>query len=241
MTFILCQKNTKFEFNTNTETPNFLVKKSNNIIEDSILASHTWDIDNIKLAKKFIKKNTTIIDIGSNMGTFTTQLAKSYKDCTFIAIEPKRNKFLQLCSNLYINNITNTTPYRIALTDNTHKKYLTMYLRSENNKHKEKVPSASLDSLDIDGEVSLIKINAREYEVNTLMGGEGLIYNNLPVIIFESLNSCLHKKHELFAFLAKKDYFIYLLKTDNYIAVQKSKIYEYEFLSKLIFVKITLE
>jgi len=245
--------NFTFKFANNiVDEPNFIVEESEDWIENTIIKKGNWDIDTINLAKNFIEHDSTILDLGTNVGTFIVTLAKLYKYCTFIGVEAQKQKFIQLCANLYINNIKNVYPYMGAVTDKLNEKYLTMCIAKNNNNgasrlqceeiktrgntdisHEEKVKALTLDTMDIQGKVTLIKIDVEGHEFNALLGGVELIKKHLPTIIFESWDHIIHKKPQLFKFFQLHNYCIYRIKHSDYIAVHKTKINNYTCLDKL--------
>lgn len=61
--------------------------------------------------------NPIVIDVGSNIGTFATWVAKylANKNGKLYCFEPQREVFQMLCGNLAINNIFNVYAYEMAL------------------------------------------------------------------------------------------------------------------------------
>ena len=58
-----------------------------------------------------------IFDIGANIGTYTTWVAKFFKNGKVYAFEPQREVFQMLCANMAINNIFNVHAHQIGLSD----------------------------------------------------------------------------------------------------------------------------
>lgn len=56
-----------------------------------------------------------IFDIGANIGTFTTWMAKAFPSGKIYCFEPQRQVFQMLCGNAAINNLYNVYAYNIAL------------------------------------------------------------------------------------------------------------------------------
>lgn len=59
----------------------------------------------------------TIFDIGANIGTFTTWMAKVYPKGKIYAFEPQRIVFQMLCGNMSINNHDNVYAMNMGLGD----------------------------------------------------------------------------------------------------------------------------
>ena len=60
-----------------------------------------------------------VLDVGANLGDFTMAIAKRAKK--IISLEPGRNNFVLLCSNLRANSLTQVIPLNIAAHDSTEK------------------------------------------------------------------------------------------------------------------------
>jgi len=65
------------------------------------------------------RSRSTIIDVGANLGDFA--IAISRKARRIISIEPGRENFLTLCSNLNANRLNQVIPLNIAAHDSTEK------------------------------------------------------------------------------------------------------------------------
>ena len=64
-------------------------------------------------------KGSVFVDVGANIGSYSLLAAKLKKTTTY-AFEPQALNFAELCTNIYLNNLSNRiTPYNIALTDTT--------------------------------------------------------------------------------------------------------------------------
>ena len=67
-----------------------------------------------KIALKF-SNNSSILDIGANIGTFCIPVALGLPLAKIIAVEPQRNVFLHLCSNILVNKLLNVVPLNAAI------------------------------------------------------------------------------------------------------------------------------
>jgi FkbM family methyltransferase len=63
------------------------------------------------------KSDPVIFDIGANIGTFTTWMAKFYPKGKIYAFEPQRIVFQMLCGNMSINNHDNVYAMNMGLGD----------------------------------------------------------------------------------------------------------------------------
>ena len=66
----------------------------------------------------YIKRtDPIIIDVGANIGTYTTWVSQGFPKGKIYSIEPQRLVFQILCGNLAINNIENVYAHNIAFSD----------------------------------------------------------------------------------------------------------------------------
>lgn len=62
-------------------------------------------------------ENPVIFDIGANIGTYTSWVARWFKTGKVYAFEPQREVFQMLCANMAINNIFNVYAYEMGMSD----------------------------------------------------------------------------------------------------------------------------
>mgnify|MGYP006278008987 CR=1 FL=1 len=189
-----------------------------------------------------------ILDIGANMGTFTVPLAYGNPQFYFVAFEPQRMVYNQLCGNLAINMISNVEAHNFGLSKTQQEidvevpDYMTetnigaFSLDAEVRSHDDylcktkgnvqKIMLYPLDSLGIK-DIRLIKIDVEGMELDVLMGGiETIKRNNYPPILFEAWE---HKdwfaprKRELCDFLESLGYEITNMGEDNYAIYKGEK------------------
>ena len=74
------------------------------------------------ILKNFVKKNDSVLDIGSNIGRYTFQLSLLVgKNGLVYSFEPMHRSFLILSSLLYLSGIKNIIPINLAISNNTKK------------------------------------------------------------------------------------------------------------------------
>lgn len=83
----------------------------NDIVGLSLYLFGSFEKHNIKKASKYIKKDTNIIDIGANIGSFTIGLLKKKPEYIkkIFAYEPEKNNYKNLMKNLRKNNYESKT------------------------------------------------------------------------------------------------------------------------------------
>jgi FkbM family methyltransferase len=84
--------------------------RNNDLISLSIKDEGVFDADIIKVCLKFLTdKNKNVLDIGANIGSFTIPVAKNING-TVYSFEVQRHIFMQLCTNCFLNRLSNVYP-----------------------------------------------------------------------------------------------------------------------------------
>ncbi len=187
------------------------------------------------------KTSGVILDIGANMGSFTIPLAYYNPQYTFMAFEPQRMVYYQLCGNVAINKLNNVLVNNIALGSKRDELLIDMpdyenetnigafSLDKEVREHndylcntkgvKQKVDVLTLDEFLSYENIVLIKIDVEGMELDVIKGGlDVLKRNNYPPILFESWESkpwFKPRRQELFDFLEDLGYEIQSFGEDN--------------------------
>lgn len=146
---------------------------------------------NINYLEISIKKNSTIIDVGANVGFYSKIFSRWVdKGGTVIAIEPECKNYKQL--EKLSQNYRNIEPILAAATDK--KKNLFLALNKTNPAdHRiaqsgQSIAGISIDELMEDRSwpnVSLIKIDVQGHEMQVLKGSKETIIKNHPMIMVE--------------------------------------------------------
>ena len=82
----------------------FLILNKEETIQKSLLTYGNFEHLAAKIALKF-SNNSLILDIGANIGTPCIPLALGLPLAKIIAVEPQRNVFFHLCSNILVNKL----------------------------------------------------------------------------------------------------------------------------------------
>ena len=165
--------------------------------------------------------NSTIVEIGANIGTHTVPLAKALeiKGLDLIAFEPQQFVFQNLCANLALNNISNARVFPLACGD---KACMVWFKKPDYNKkgnfggvkmHEKKdsaFPTQSVQCVRLDDvlssvKISVLKIDVEGFEKKVLQGGEKVIASNRPIIYVENSELPAASK-ELIEYLWSLDY-----------------------------------
>ena len=110
-----------------------------------------------ELAKKEIKRNDIVLDIGANIGYFTLIFSKLVGDNGKVyAFEPEPNNFAILKKNIEINNIHNVILIQKAISDISKK--ISFYICDYNHAQHRAYPSPRCDK-----EITVDSITIDEY------------------------------------------------------------------------------
>lgn len=146
--------------------------------------------------------DSTVIEIGANIGTHTIPLAKllEARKVDLIAFEPQQFVFQNLCANLALNNISNVRTLPLACGDEGR----TVWYKRPNyeklgnfggigmsEEKKKGIPAQSVQCIRLDdaltnSKVSLLKIDVEGFEQKVLIGAQELIKSNRPILYLEN-------------------------------------------------------
>lgn len=162
-----------------------------------------------------LRENDHFIDIGANVGSYTV-LASAHVGAKTISIEPVPSTFLNLKSNIFINQIQEkVTPLNIALgsgkgtIDFTSSLDTMNHVANEDEEETIKVTIETLDEILINQEIPLLlKIDVEGFETEVIKGAFNTLQNKeLKAIIIELNGSGTrygydeHKIHDEFVVL----------------------------------------
>ncbi|MBL7883080.1 MAG: FkbM family methyltransferase [Bacteroidia bacterium] len=172
-----------------------------------------------------IPKNTTILDIGANIGIMTAHLAKQIENSTIISFEPMPNNIKAFKRIVNYFKLKNVTLLEIALGNNEGEVEMIMPVVSNvrmqglshvvhesitefNEGEKVKAPLKMLDKLDIitttSSIISAIKIDVENFEFFVLEGGKNMIQKHKPIIYAELWDN--ENRYNCFQLLEKMGY-----------------------------------
>ena len=152
-----------------------------------------WDILALYIIDKYIPEHSTILDIGANIGSHSVYWSKERKARKVYAFEPLDTTYKILTTNIQLNCLEETiihSQYGLYNRE-TNARILhywenniggTSFAPDDNGLFKLK----TLDSLNIQDKIDLIKIDVEGLEVETLEGALETIKANKPVLVIES-------------------------------------------------------
>jgi len=160
--------------------------------------------------KSFVKKNSSVIDVGANIGRYTFALSKIVGQKGFVySFEPMCRSFLILNSLVFLSNLKNIILFKSALGNRNEKILMKELYIYKNNPFLFDTNTGSyvikkminltnnnlinyalkLDDLCIKDKISFIKIDIEGNEYEFLLGAKNLIKKNKPILLIEIHNN----------------------------------------------------
>lgn len=161
--------------------------------------------------KSFVKKNSSVIDVGANIGRYTFALSKIVGQKGFVySFEPMCRSFLILNFLVFLSNLKNIILFKSALGNRNEKILMKELYIYKNNpflfdtntgsyvikKNDKSLTNNNLinyalklDDLCIKDKISFIKIDIEGNEYEFLLGAKNLIKKNKPILLIEIHNN----------------------------------------------------
>lgn len=187
---------------------NYALFKHSDIVSNHVRAGG-YETELQDLSSELLDGHTDgiVLDVGANLGSYVVPLAKRHQHLQFEAFEPQRIIYYQLCSNIFLNRLSNVYAHQAGVSN---EQRVTSYVlpnyaeetnigafsidfdtRARDYEVKsqgftERMTIIPLDVMQYE-KVRLIKIDVEGHELAVLHGAEHTLReNNYPPIIFES-------------------------------------------------------
>lgn len=155
----------------------------------------------LQMIKRFLKKDSVVLDIGANIGWYAINLSKSVPQGRIIAFEPIPKTYDYLVQNIALNKLGNIKTYNIGLSDKAgyfnfyyNQKYTgatsLVNIINEPNVALVRCPVKKLDDFLKKSkirQVDFIKCDVEGAEKLVVEGGLEAITKNKPVVFMELL------------------------------------------------------
>lgn len=172
-----------------------------------------WEELFLEISKEILSnyEYPLVIDVGAHIGAFSVPIAKAInaKGGRVISFEPQRIIYMQLCANTFLNRLDNVYPHNVAICDfdrvvavpeldyqtcgnasafSMEKRYRERHgIEGSVKEDVYKVPGIALDSFEISGMVSLVKIDVEGLEFEVIKGAKKFLgRHEFPPILFEA-------------------------------------------------------
>jgi FkbM family methyltransferase len=178
----------------------FLHLEKDLYIPQSLKVYGGWENEIYEECKQYIKPNSTIIEVGSHIGTHTIPLAKLCPNGFVFGFEMQRFMFQLLNANIIINGCANVLAYQEMVSDTNADVFskdinydATEYFNSGNTHihtletdNGLPIRKITLDSkFQKMSKLDLIKIDVECHELQVLQGAIDLIQRCKPIIVTE--------------------------------------------------------
>lgn len=201
--YIILSKDERDTIDDNTNNQIFFINKPLVYLMPSVNQTYyaergLFENNLIEWCKQFCNADSLFLDIGAHTGSYAISLAPYAK--RVLAFEPQRMTFYALCGGVALSASTNIECLKIGLGNSDQVGPKTLHIVSNdgggstvhapsNDKVlcSETIEIQTLDSLNIQGKISFIKMDVEENELHVLQGGmETIVRTGYPKILFES-------------------------------------------------------
>lgn len=151
--------------------------------------------------KSFVPPGATVIDVGANVGFFTTRFAQwTGKGGTVIAIEPEDNNFEELSRRCIAKDLLGIVQLHQAVADSKSGTSHLLVNPDHPGDHRIGEEGLAIEALTIDDlrdahgqRVAFVKIDVQGAEMRVLAGAERTIATDKPVLFIEIDRGALAK------------------------------------------------
>ncbi|MBR9701876.1 FkbM family methyltransferase [Candidatus Pacearchaeota archaeon] len=153
-----------------------------------------YEHEELSKLKKYIKPNSVILDIGSNIGNHAVFFGKILEAKELYCFEPQRKMFDILTKNLKINNLDGVSKcYNIGIGNK--ELMANIFVADKRNPGGGRVIEEDtgtvnikpLDNVGISSKIDFIKIDVEGYEKQVLHGAEKILKKDHPILFVETL------------------------------------------------------
>jgi FkbM family methyltransferase len=164
------------------------------------------------------KRNSTIIDIGANLGDYSILAARQLPHARILAYEPSLATYEMLCENLILNSAFNVTPYcqAVMASPGSIKLYqhsasgLSSVYKVRSNTTVQVTPVTNLEEIFLKNKLNscdVVKMDCEGAEFDVLLNLPDAIYKKISAFALEYHDSFgAHRHPELVKKLAEKNY-----------------------------------
>jgi len=196
-----------------------------------------WEQHLLDVIDKYVEEGTVAIDAGANFGSISVPISKKLgQDGKLYSFEMSETMTERLIKNLNQNDCANVEVFNLALSDKIEEKVF-FEEPKEGEKHNfgdirinkqskgKEVETATIDSLDIQGKVSFIKVDCQGYDLKVMKGAKETIKKNKPTVVFEWEEDMSIEFDDtikdVFDFYSELNYEVTKIEKDDWIALPK--------------------
>ena len=154
-----------------------------------------YELNVVEYLNRILKKDFNVIDIGANIGYYTTYFSNKSSMGKIFAFEPEIENLNILYKNIDINNCKNVKVFANSVGEEDKDSYLYLsqdntgdhrcYDVSNDKRLTQKIIQVKLDNIDFSVKIDLIKIDIQGFEYSAIKGMSQLIKRDRPIVISE--------------------------------------------------------
>jgi FkbM family methyltransferase len=157
------------------------------------LLGFTDNMVSFDILEKYIPQGTVAVDVGANVGVHSLVLSRCVGDTgRVIAFEALNSIHDRLKENIRLNGLTNIETRPVGISDrkgtfrfDSRKPSFNIGKGRISDSGDQEIPVATLDDelRDVQGKISLLKIDIEGHELNALRGAQEILKKHRPVIM----------------------------------------------------------
>ncbi len=169
-------------------------------VANAIKRGELFDEEIIDVARLYLKPNSSVMDIGANYGQMTVVFSKeiqklgngkvfSFEAEPFVGEILKNNVLVNECTNveMVLKAVHHTSGIELVFPEPDLKRFESYgsYGINPNANEGRKVKTIAIDDMNIEEQISFIKVDIQGSDLFALQGAKKTILKNRPAIIFE--------------------------------------------------------
>jgi FkbM family methyltransferase len=177
-----------------------MVKLDRRIAPVAMLNFDDYEREETNMIHRLVRNGDTVVDVGSNIGWHSLNLAIANRDCKIYAFEPIPATYKNLLRNLQLNSISNVRSYNYGLSDSVGEFDFYYYPEGSGNASLANLSgrdtvtkiNCKLSTLDVFAkesniQVDFIKCDVEGAELLVFRGGLEVIKKDKPIVFSEIL------------------------------------------------------
>jgi FkbM family methyltransferase len=158
-------------------------------VKKQLRSGKRWEEHLIDQFERHVVPGSTVLDVGAHIGSHTIALARLVGPSGRVyAFEPQKKVFRELVYNLRLNEVSNATPLRFAVSSEPGVLEMNPIRGADGQVSigagGDEVEARTIDSFGF-SDVSLIKIDVEGHQLPVLEGAERTIRAHRPAIVIE--------------------------------------------------------
>ena len=170
----------------------FYLDQTDDGLKNILRSGRAWEPEMDELIDRYVRWNSNALDIGAHIGTHTMPMAQAVGPQGIVfAFEPQKKIYRELAMNVRLNQLHNVVVLHCAVGASNKTVFLDEPVDQNEGarfitqgRGVEQVQMCTIDSLELTN-ISLIKMDVENYELEVLKGATRTILKEKPVILIE--------------------------------------------------------